>query len=360
MINELVIHLGDTKTGSTSIQKALLSGAYDVPGETLLYPTRSHHNALVRALNRPRRADEREKRFSKVFDRLSNSEARYGVVSAEHFQFVDPEIFVEAVETYWPGMRERMRLISYVRPHHEKLLSSFSERVKLGHAGEAFEAFLDVMSERKTLDYLPRFRKWRAVFGDRFELRPFVRGELYRQDVIQDFLRYVLGHENFTVSEDVSANTSLTIPQLSILREVHETLARRMQETERKTTPAIVEARSALGRTVNEHIDAKGLGRGGKTYLLPARLADGVRQRYAEDAAALDAEFFSGTPMSDALANISRKTTTERQSLNMKDHFSPETVAAVQALGTVLTGMLLKDPKAFLTQASSTRLMFSD
>lgn len=360
MIDELIIHLGDTKTGSTSIQKALLNKAYKAPGETLAYPTPNHHNALVRTLTRPRRAEGRKERFTRVYEKLSKSKARYGIVSAEHFQFADPALFAEAIRAYWPGMEDRMRLISYVRPHHEKLLSSFSERVKLGQVDGSFEAFLKLMSDKKTLDYLPRFRKWRKVFGDRFELRPFVRKELYHQDVIEDFLHYVLGHENFTLTGEVAANTSLTIPQLAVLREVHKTLAERMRETGQKNTPAIFEARSALGRAVNEHIDARGLGRDGKTFLLPAHLAGRVQKRYAKDAAALDAEFFSGTPMSDALVDIDRKTTEELQSLEMREHFSPETIASVQALAAVLTRMLLEKPRPFLKQVSSTRLMFSD
>ncbi|MFT7595545.1 MAG: hypothetical protein ACI8R4_002874, partial [Paracoccaceae bacterium] len=51
MINELIIHLGDTKTGSTSIQRALVNKACKSPGVSIEYPTANNHTALVNTLS---------------------------------------------------------------------------------------------------------------------------------------------------------------------------------------------------------------------------------------------------------------------------------------------------------------------
>lgn len=360
MIKELIVHLGDTKTGSTSIQRALVQQAYEVKGTSICYPTGNHHIAMAKTLTRKHRLAERGKRFERVNTALQQSDADYGIVSAEHFQFVDPEVFADAIAEFWPGFEDQMRLVAYVRPHPDKLLSSFSERVKLGNATGSFETFLDKMSDSQGIDYLPRFQKWRAVFGDRFTLRPFVRQELHRQDAVADFFRFVLGHENFTVSDGISANTSLTVPQLALLREIHTVFHARMKERGRKRTPQILEARGALGRTTSEWIRESGLDKTGQKFKIPARFAARIQERYRADAEAIDREFFSGQPMSEALDAIDAKTTTKRQSLKARDHFSEDVVSSVQVFSSILSDMLLEKPNKFRNLVGKTRIMLSD
>lgn len=359
MIKELIVHLGDTKTGSTSIQKALVNGAYDVPGKEILYPTGNHHIALAKTLTQERRFKQREARFKRVGQALRDSDADYGIISAEHFQFVDPEVFAAEVQKNWPKMQKNMRLVAYVRPHPDKLLSSFSERVKLGNAMGSFANFVDRMSESQGIDYLPRFLKWREVFGDRFTLRPFARSELHKQDAVSDFFQFVLGHDNFSIADGIVANTSLTVPQLALLREVHKTFRDKVKAKGKKKTPVINEACSALGRTTSERIRESGLGQGGAKFQIPVRLADQIRDRYAADAAALDAEFFSGTPMTSALEAINTKTTTKRQSLTAAEYFPEETLVSFRLFSSILTDMLLEHPANFTKLAARSRTMLA-
>lgn len=359
MIKELVVHLGDTKTGSTSIQNALLQGACQGAGVSVFYPTGNHHNMLVRTLTRKPQFKDREFRFNRIYQRLLKSEDDIGVISAEHFQFVHPDLFIEAVDKYWPEFSGNMRLIAYVRPHAEKLLSSFAERTKLGHVSGSFESFVDKMAQQDTLDYLPRFTAWRDRFGDRFELRPFVRGELYRQDPVADFFRFMLGHEDFQIGSVISSNTSLTLPQLALLRDVHAQLMTQLEARGQKLTRAVMDARATMGRSVAEHMRDSGLGNDGARMKIPAHLEARIRTRYAEDAAALDKAFFTATPMSDAISDIKRLTTSEEQSLEMEHYFSSEVRAGLHTFSAILSGMLLEDPKQFLKLANTTRLMFS-
>ena len=100
MIKELVIHLGDTKTGSTSIQKVLAQKAYEVPGRSICYPGRTHHNPLGKTLSRRRLFKDRENRFREIAKVFLDSTADYGIVSAELFQSVDPRVLNDAIETY--------------------------------------------------------------------------------------------------------------------------------------------------------------------------------------------------------------------------------------------------------------------
>lgn len=354
MINDIVIHLGDTKTGSTSIQKALVAKAYDIPGKTLLYPTMNNHVALAKTLTLERRFSEREKRFTRVYGAFKASDADYGIVSAEHFQFVDPHVLNEAIESYWPGLRDRIRLVAYVRPHASKILSTFSERVKLGAGIETLEDFIDLMSEKRAFDYADRFAAWRQVFGARFTLRPFIRDRLYKRDAVQDFFRYVLGGDGFEITEEIAANSSLTVSQLALLREMHGYISRRAKEKGKKGGQ-FKEAQGSVGRVMAEYMRDNALGQDGLKVRIPASKAAFIKERYAADAAALDRAFFDGAPMSEDLEKVGSNTAEAAQSLRASDYFSSDVLNSVAIFSNVLADLAVQSPEHIKTAITRSR-----
>ena len=266
MINELIIHMGDTKTGSTSIQRVLSHEMWNAPDRSIVYPALSNHNGLAMTLTQKRAFDKRPVRFERLYEKFTTSDAEFGIISAEHFQFVDPRVFDEAVRTFWPDLSERMRLVAYVRPHASKILSAFAERVKLG-LSDSLEQFIDTTAERSLFDYAPRFESWREVFGERFTLRPFIREQLHKGDAVQDFFRFVFGDEEFHIAGEAEANSSLSLSQLAVMRDLHEHMRSRMP---RGNAPRIREVREAIGRLVAEHLRASSLGQDGGKLRLPS------------------------------------------------------------------------------------------
>lgn len=356
MINELIIHLGDTKTGSTSIQKVLAAGLCKNPGQTILYPGNTNHNALSHALSRKRKFRKRAGLFESKYDALQESDADYGIISAEHFQSVDPAVLHEAIGMYWPGLADRLRLVAYVRPHGDKMLSAFSERVKLGIVTQPLEGFFEELSRSGELDYTGRFEAWRNVFGSRFTLRPFVRAQLAGGDVVRDFFKYVLGHEDFELPKVVPSNSSLTIAQQALMREVHARLETVLAASGRSVGRArIKDAQVALGRILAIHMQAGGLGQDSAALAMPAALVDRFTKRYADDAEALDKGFFDGFPMSDSLERIADKAVTVPQSLEAAAYFSDETIRSIRVFATVLAGLLHQNPVQFKQAAAALR-----
>ena len=349
MINELVIHLGDTKTGSTSIQRALVHKAYKVPGLSIAYPTINNHIGLAKTLSEKRRFDQRGARFNRIYKVFLESDADYGIVSAEHFQFVEPEVLHQAIADYWPALADRLRLVAYVRPHCDKMLSAFSERMKQGGKQESVAGIFEAMSESGYLDYTARFGAWRKVFGDRFELRPFVRDQLFQGDVVHDFCKFVFRSEDFEIMDLVSANTSLTVSQLALLREVHKQLVKKLHS---KKGPRFKDAAGMLGRIVADSMQARELGKDSDKLRMPTSLVDRFTERYLSDAAALDAAFFDGGPMEDALRKIHLKATSTVQSLDAEDYFSLDIINSVHVFADVLASLLIERPALF-TQAVS-------
>jgi len=344
MIKELVIHLGDTKTGSTSIQKVLAGGLWKSPDKSIIYSSNRNHIALAQTLTKRRRMGEREERFERLYKAFQESDADLGIISAEHFQFVDPQALHHAIDTYWPDLTDRVRLVAYVRPHGDKMLSAFSERVKLGSMEPSLEEIFAALSDGDGLDYAPRFEKWQGVFGERFELRPFIRERLYKNDVVSDFFKYILGSEDFEIEEAVFANASLTISQLSLLREMHMQINETIPKARRMR---VKEVRKALGRVITDYMQANGLGTDSDKPAMPAMLVERFTERYASDAEALDTAFFDGFPMSDALDKIAEKATEVPQPLDASKYFSAQTISSVQVFAAVLGGLLSESPEPF-------------
>lgn len=342
MINELIIHLGDTKTGSTSIQSALASRLCSAPGASFSYPTKFNHNGLAATLHKKRRFGDRAVSFKRLNAAFEKSDAEYGVISAEHFQMVDPSDLRQSIETHWPKLSNNVRLVAYVRPHAGKFLSAFAEHVKLGAGKETLEEAFAAASKTDRFDYVQRFEKWREIFGDCFVLRPFVREQLFRADVVADFFKLVLQHENFELGDTVSANASLTVSQLSLIREMHRQVRSKLAP---RNGPQVKDAQSALGRIIAEHLRLNGLGQNSEAPRMPASLVDSFTSRYSTDAAALDAGFFDGTPMTDALETIHLKATTAQQSLNAADHFSADVIDSVHVFADVLAGIIAESPE---------------
>ena len=212
-----------------------------------------------------------------------------------------------------PEFADTARYIAYVRPHADRIASSFGERIKQGLCSGTMEKMHKQSSASSRFIYAPRFLKWREALGDAFELRIMSREQLYRKDVVADFLQFALQTEDFSLSATPGSNETLSLENLAVVRQLQVRL-RAGQEKFRnyQTTIGL-----ALARRMNDSAY-----RDGTKVRLHRALAELVRDQYAEDAAALDAAFFKGTPMSDALNAAPAKADETAQSVRIEDHFS--------------------------------------
>ena len=91
MIADLVIHLGDRKSGSTSIQHALAGKTLVCDTVSLLYPTKINHTPLAKFLTTKSQFQFCEKRFGLLAKRLATANEDVAVISAEDFESADPK-----------------------------------------------------------------------------------------------------------------------------------------------------------------------------------------------------------------------------------------------------------------------------
>ncbi|MDF2234127.1 hypothetical protein P2H44_16315 [Albimonas sp. CAU 1670] len=324
MTDRLLIHLGDCKTGTTAIQNVLKQGAWSSEGIDWVYPVdpeRLHNCNLASCLYKPKMKKFRGPRWKKVNRRLKRSEADLGILSGEWFEFVDPEILDRILRRWIPDLAEEARLIAYVRPHAERVLSSFQERTKLGQYEGSLAEFHERVLEHGRFLYAERLRKWRAVFGDRYEVRPMVRDRLKDGDVVRDFLDFAVEGAAFELDETAaagkSANESLSVQDLAWLRALHRN----------SKLPPQVGRRAARALQTD--------GRRGEKLRLDRALLERMRAAYLADARTLDAEFFGGEaegPMAAAFDRAAESALDAPQDLSPEAWFGADELRRVGAI----------------------------
>lgn len=322
-MTELVLHIGDPKTGTTSLQQAFWTGAVRPPPGRLTYWREANAYELAQPfLKRGKSLDV----YRRLADWLAGATADMALVSAERFAAVPPRKLRAALETHVPDALPGLRVIAYVRPHPGRFLASFTQRVKEGrHLGD-LDALYDRLNAAPAMNAAPRFAGWADTFP-RFTLRPFVPEALVEGDIVRDFLSLVDPGGTFARGPVPRVNEGMTVPALAGLRHLHDRLAAGGVET------AI---RQSIGSAIGHHpVPAPG----GKPWL-PRRLAQILAHDFAADARALDARFFgAGAPMADALERAAETAPDREIDLDPAAHFDAADIARLDTLARRLIAL---------------------
>ena len=338
MAKSLVLHIGDPKTGSSSIQEVLRHRLWQSDAATLAYPDQLNAFPLANALSDPKQAEMRGPRWRALADWVATRDADVAVVSAEQFFRVDPEALQATLAEFLPDHADNIRIIAYVRPHAARLVSAFMQRCKAGLYMGDMETFFDRTQGESLLRYAPRFRRWREVFGPRFTLRPMIRSQLRDGDVVSDFLDFALSGAPFTLRGAVEANPGLPLEFVAGLREVQGVLKR--NQIANGTRHSVGDH---IGRTLAQSHPGAGI-----RLQISQALYQDIKTLCADDAAALDAEFFGGMPvMVQALDEAAHDAIPVNQDTLTKAHHSEEVIQALRARARHQVTLLKKRPTAW-------------
>ena len=332
----LVLHIGDPKTGTSSIQEVLRSRLYETAVH-VDYTEQLNSFPLANALWDPKKADTRAPRYTRLAAWLAASDADMAVVSAEQFFRVDPTVLHATLNEFLPDYAQTIRVIAYVRPHASRLLSAYMQRTKAGLFNGDLATFFDRTKREDLLIYAPRFQTWRDTFGPRFTLRPMIREHLRDGDVVTDFLDYALNGAPFTLSGPVQANASLPLECLIGLREVQGVLTRNAVAT-------------ATQHSVGDHISrtlSRLIGSTGTRLHLPQDLYQAVKDYCVADAAALDAAFFDLPLMTRALQEAGQDTVPNAPDMQAAQCFSPAALTALRQNARKLAANFERRPLAW-------------
>lgn len=292
MVKEIVLHIGDTKAGSTAIQDTLVAKKYTSHMVNVFYPTKNNHGGIARSFYIKSEFQERESRFSKLAQAVNRSNADIAIISSELFENVDPEELKINLERFFPAYDNKIRVLAYVRPHAERLKSSFTEQVKNGFFTGTVDEFYEKKLKAGQFFYYDRFCRWRNCFGSNFYLRPFVRSLLIQGDVVSDFLSFVFRNKIFSIDAVSAGNEALSVQELSLLRE--------FSFIYKSNAPALKRLRSFLGwnyariASTTEKLDKL-------KFALHKSVLKKIHDAYLEDAKKIDASFLNSNTLTDAL-----------------------------------------------------------
>ena len=326
---KLIIHAGDHKAGSTALQYAFVNKAVRLSGATLSYPTALNANQVFDPLKPKNGGTAKPARIKGLAKRIAKDAADYTVVSAESLDSARPKLVKEICDTYFAPIADQIAVISYVRPHAARVVSSFAEITKIGGETSTLEAFHKQTLRGKRFVYTPRFSAWLHTFGDDFMLRPMVRDQLEGASVVDDFAAHAFPEVKYRIKQVKTGNESASLRQLMVFRVLHQRL--------NAFPPGL---RLAVGWSVAKHLAANDAMQGPKLYLHQALLRK-VHKDYIDDARSMDQKFFGGRPvLATELEAALDQAPVQKQSLVPQDHLSSDEIALIHAMGDHTAEML--------------------
>ena len=337
---QIIWHIGDPKTGTSSIQQALKSASVEIEGKKIA--CYSSDGIKANAIGPARSLiAENTKRIKTHFKRIEHwaqeTDADYLVVSAEAFSQVNPQVLNRVGKKFLADFWDDTRVIYYCRPHSSRFLAAFAQQVKTGSYLGEYEDFADKIAKQKTLFFTRRARAWNKIFGDRFTVRPFSRSELYQNDAVADFVHTVHGASNFKLAEKTETNQSVSLKTLSALRLFHGYFQTNGRDNGTKVA-------RLMARTIFNHH----LGAFETTSELPkldAVTAATLYDTYIEDAQQMDAEFFDGKPfLVKALTKARDTAKGTSNDLSLETHYSQDEIAQVKELMVKIDETFQKAP----------------
>ncbi|MEY8831166.1 hypothetical protein AB9K34_22560 [Sedimentitalea sp. XS_ASV28] len=337
MTQQLYLHIGDCKTGSTTIQTTLAGSGLATPGTALLYPRPMQHGMLARTLTTHKHL--LDKRWGAIGRSFASAEWDVGVISTELFEFSSPNRVAAALRQHIPDHAESLRVIAYVRPHTSRFLSQFAENLKNGHTTGDMQEFATRMDRLGRLDYVARLQKWRDVFGDRLIVRPFTRDRLARGDVRHDFLGLILEGRAYELGDITDANASLSLADLALMR----LLQRRFAERLGAEHPSAIPFGKQFGRLLHATPSLRPFER----LRLSRSLCDWFITRYRDDAEQMDSQWIGAPCFVPALLAAADDTVPQAQSLQAEDHFDGETLRLMTCWADLILRQMQDDPAAF-------------
>lgn len=315
----LVLHLGDFKTGTTAIQTWLgQQGA----AHGIATPPGFNQAALAQSLL----GGDAEAAFARVAGQLAGRDAPHLVLSAEHFEQVDPVRLADLLARHLPALAGDARAIVWVRPHPAAYLARLAESVKIGSHRGGVGDYLDRPDIPVRLDYATRLGAWAQVMGDRLSVRLYDGA----MDVVRDFVTFVTG-------ADPGPQTGLRVNATPALRDLAR--ARALHDAIGDLPPDATGARFTIGRAFGRALAASP--DAGPALTLDRATAIRLRDRLGPSADAADARFFPGAPLRAALTRAVDQAPDSVPDIDPAALLSPDVLAEIARMGAMIREGLL-------------------
>lgn len=334
----LIFHIGDHKTGSTSIQNAFAEGRVSLDQKTFLYPAQLASNVLKKHfLNWAEAPDGPQKNkaarpLAALADRIKTADVDYVVVSAEELEWVPIDIFKQVVDHFFAAAADEIRIIAYVRPHAPRIVSSYCEYTKIGLPHTLKQDLVQFTHDSAKTDvftYHGRFQHWRSLYGDAFLLRPMVRSALVNGSVVADFLTHAFPGDSYQLQDDVMSNESLDLVDLMRLKVLQSNLLDQSPRLRHQVGWDFLHQTSQMSPPSKR-----------QKLQFHRALAKEIRTFYLEDARAVDRDFFDGKPLLETdLDKTIRKAPRRKQPVDPRHYLTDSEIRSLEIMSRFITDM---------------------
>lgn len=221
----VILHIGQHKTGTSSLQRHLLQNAEVLRSEGYNYPAEQlqgfGHHPIAHLLERRalRGLDEAEKRnrIEEAKEKISSLAGRDDMVlvlSSEAFQNVEPAVMRSVFD---PRYFE-VNIIFYAREQASYLASAYNQKVHATWFDESVEEFCE---KNTGMNYLRFAKSWKSKF-ENVTFRLFDKQHLYNGSTTEDFCNEILGIQSYRKETEQERNRSLPRKVLALKREVNK------------------------------------------------------------------------------------------------------------------------------------------
>jgi hypothetical protein len=221
MIDELIIHVGNHKTASTSMQKCLREKSYEVDDdvyypETVGGPVQYNHNYYIRSL----RTEHQTDRFGHLLNLLRNTDRSKAVISSAAYAYFHGSDLKDHVEEYYRPLARNIRLIKYIRPHLSSLVSSYTELVRIGLFSDTIYNLLESPMGNRMVLHHDNPRSLKRYFGESVEIVPMIPEALIGNDPVTDILHRIFRDHKVKIKRSHTDNIMVSAQHLSVIKEL--------------------------------------------------------------------------------------------------------------------------------------------
>ncbi|WP_299349478.1 hypothetical protein [uncultured Shimia sp.] len=189
-VERIILHVGTPKTGTTSLQTALVAQEEVLAKEGIRYlksfRASVSHNRLIQMLNRG--GEEAKKVRRKTLREIGQSEQSTILISTEIAYGIRPtKALMTLFEERYPGKAE---IVFYVRRQDLFLEAMAKQKLKSGHYKGELDSF--IAARKKNGFFMKYIKRVQKNFpGTKITCRPYDRRELLNGDIVADFMSFL-------------------------------------------------------------------------------------------------------------------------------------------------------------------------
>lgn len=258
MKKTLIVHIGEIKTGTSSIQNYFATHRLEILPYGVFYPTNINHNYLVgdvlsshpaqskgkfesiskNSVELPEMAlldlSRNDRLFRPNVGRLRHifriSQPCFALLSAEIFSDRNPNRVQESIKRCFGEFFDEIHYILYVRPHVGYFKAKYTEHLKNGWIGSDQEEFVknELKSFKKKSELIDAWMSQPI----KCSVRPFIKKQWHNYRLIDDFkkvteLDFLPNWPEIIANESLSTQSLATIGKLQSLFNIENMWIRR-------------------------------------------------------------------------------------------------------------------------------------